>query len=208
MPQLKYKDPVDGVWKPLVIGAGGPQGPQGDGIIPGEGMPNGRVVASPGAIYKDIVVSGTGAKQVLGTNGAMLWIKESGVNSNTGWVILQGDTKWRKIPLHSSMNPSYGFIYMRRINNEVYFTVSDIWPTVSGELMILPGGDPMAIGFRITGRVASSVFREGTIIANSVLGWKSAGLFYQSAGANSWTYAQVSGLTTEAWPSQTLSEIP
>ena len=191
----------------------GLQGVQGASAMPntdlvGVGMPNGRIVGSPGALYRDTFTSGTGAKALLGTNGASVWIKESGVNTNTGWVIFQGDTKWRKLPLHASMNPSYGFIYMRRINNQVLFTVSDVWPTVAGELVILTGADSTANGFRITGRVASPVFREGVQVANSIIGWKASGLLYQSAGANSWTYAQVTGLTTEAWPSQTLPEIP
>lgn len=42
----------------------------------GAGVPNGTVTASPGAIY-------------LNTNGGAsttLWVKQSGTNTNTGWV--------------------------------------------------------------------------------------------------------------------------
>jgi hypothetical protein len=42
----------------------------------GEGDPNGRVVASPGALYLN----------TEGGAGTALWVKESGVEDDTGWV--------------------------------------------------------------------------------------------------------------------------
>lgn len=42
----------------------------------GDGDPNGKVVANPGAFY----LNGSGGA------GNTLWVKESGVNTNTGWV--------------------------------------------------------------------------------------------------------------------------
>jgi len=45
-------------------------------ITVGTGTPNGSVTASPGAIYLNL---GGGA-------GTTLYVKESGTNTNTGWV--------------------------------------------------------------------------------------------------------------------------
>jgi len=42
----------------------------------GSGDPNGNVMASPGAVYTN----------TAGGAGATLWVKESGANTNTGWV--------------------------------------------------------------------------------------------------------------------------
>jgi len=45
-------------------------------IFSGAGGPNGAVTASPGAIYLN----------TSGGAGTTLYVKESGVNTNTGWV--------------------------------------------------------------------------------------------------------------------------
>ncbi|WP_146080801.1 hypothetical protein [Pseudoclavibacter sp. RFBB5] len=190
-------------------GTQGGIGPQGASGMPnvdlvGTGMPNGVVTASPGTVYRDTFTSGG----LLGTNGASQWIKVSGTNTNTGWSVLRGDTGWRRVALPAAFNHAYGFINFRRINDEVTFLVSDVWPTQAGEIMISPGGATGMPGFRPTGRVASQVWREGAAIANSLLGWKSAGLFYQSAGSNSWTYATLTALTAEAWPTGALIGTP
>lgn len=189
-------------------GTPGGIGPQGASGMPnvdlvGTGMPNGVVTASPGTVYRDTFTSGG----LLGTNGASQWIKVSGAG-NTGWVVLRGDTGWRRIPLPAAFNQAYGFVNFRRINDEVTFLVSDVWPTQAGEIYIMSGAAAGMAGFRPTGRVASQVWREGVAIASSLLGWKSAGLFYQSAGSNSWTYATLTALTAEAWPTGALIGTP
>lgn len=158
--------------------------------------PPGSLAANVGTTYTDLAQ----------TNGARKWFK---INSQaSGWKVVDGDTGWRRIPTPTAFNQAYGFINFRRINDEVTFLVSDVWPLAAGEIIISPGGAVGMPGFRPTGRVASQVWREGVPIANSLLGWKSAGLFYQSAGANSWTYATLTALTAEAWPTGALIGIP
>lgn len=169
----------------------GPQDPAGNSSVSvseherrGVGMPNGRETAPVGTYYTDTAA----------TNGAIRWVKSTGTG-NTGWTVSHEDTGWRRIPTPAGFNAAYGFINIRRINDEVTFLVSDVWPLAAGEIMILAGG---IAGFRPTGRASAQVWREGSAIANSLVGWKSSGLFYQSAGANSWTYGTVTALTTEA----------
>ena len=50
--------------------------PQGVIFGPGQGDPNGLVKASPGAVYL----------RADGGAGTSFYVKESGVNTNTGWV--------------------------------------------------------------------------------------------------------------------------
>lgn len=45
-------------------------------IIRGSGSPNGAVVANPGVIYQN----------TAGGAGVSIYVKESGVGTNTGWV--------------------------------------------------------------------------------------------------------------------------
>ena len=51
--------------------------------------PEGAVVGSPGDVYA--------STDVAATLGRRLWFKASGVATNTGWVLLEGDTGWRNI---------------------------------------------------------------------------------------------------------------
>lgn len=189
-------------------GTQGGIGPQGASGMPnvdlvGTGMPNGVVTASPGTVYRDTFTGGG----LLGTNGASQWIKASGTG-NTGWVVLKGDTGWRRIATPAGFNASYGFINFRRIDDEVTFLVSDVWPTQAGEISIFAAGSAWMAGWRPTGRSASQVWREGAPVANSLLGWKSSGLFYQSAGTSTWNYATLTALTAEAWPTGALIGTP
>jgi hypothetical protein len=46
------------------------------GTQSGQGDPNGAVTADPGMTYRN----------TLGGAGATFWVKESGVDTNTGWV--------------------------------------------------------------------------------------------------------------------------
>jgi hypothetical protein len=73
-------------------------------------MPNGLVIGNPGDTYTD----------TAGTNGAWKWRKASGTG-NTGWVVVDGDTGWRSIPVSDITNwhANYGNgfpVKVRRVN--------------------------------------------------------------------------------------------
>lgn len=76
--------------------------------IHGTGMPNGKVTAPVGTTYVD-----TNA-----TNGALKWIKRSGVG-NQGWEVLTGDTGWRTLNIKSKLGNS--FLKVRRKNDLVTY---------------------------------------------------------------------------------------
>ena len=76
--------------------------------IHGRGMPNGVVTAPVGTTYVDEAV----------TNGALKWIKKTGIG-NTGWEVLIGDTGWKVLPSVSKLGGSY--VKVRRVNNVVSY---------------------------------------------------------------------------------------
>lgn len=77
---------------PGPVGPVGPQGPKGDTgntsvhELRGTGFPEGVVTASPGTYYTDTAV----------TNGAVRWVKVTGVGS-LGWQVIYGDTGRRDL---------------------------------------------------------------------------------------------------------------
>ena len=74
----------------------------------GEGMPNGKIDGTIGQTYVD----------TKKTNGALKWIKRT-PNGNQGWVVLDGDTGWRKLRAYSVLGNSA--IHVRRINNQITY---------------------------------------------------------------------------------------
>jgi hypothetical protein len=87
------------------------------GIITGTGSPEGVVTAPVGSMYTDTAA----------TNGAIRWIKATGVG-NTGWRVEYGDTGWRNIvgsiyagPSLAANFPTVNALYMRRVGMEVTF---------------------------------------------------------------------------------------
>ena len=76
--------------------------------IHGEGMPNGKVDGTLGQTYVD----------TRKTNGALKWIKRT-PSGNQGWVVLDGDTGWRKLNVLSKLGNSY--LQVRRVNDTVYY---------------------------------------------------------------------------------------
>ncbi len=87
------------------------------GIITGTGFPEGVVTAPVGSMYTDTAA----------TNGAIRWIKATGVG-NTGWRVEYGDTGWRNIvgsiyagPDLAANFPTVNVLQMRRIGMEVKF---------------------------------------------------------------------------------------
>lgn len=85
-----------------------PTGQANEYEIHGQGMPNGRVVASVGTTYVD----------TNGTNGAFKWIKRTGAD-NQGWEVLTGDTGWRTLQIVSKLGGS--FLKVRRKNDIVMY---------------------------------------------------------------------------------------
>lgn len=81
----------------------------------GKGSPEGVVLAPIGTRYVD----------TQATNGAVEWMKFSGDNTATGWVVTQGDTKWRDID--SLLNATYvaplSRTLLRRVNGRVYLAM-------------------------------------------------------------------------------------
>ena len=76
--------------------------------IHGEGMPNGKVDGTLGQTYVD----------TRKTNGALKWIKRT-PSGNQGWVVLDGDTGWKKLNVLSKLGNSY--LQVRRVNDTVYY---------------------------------------------------------------------------------------
>lgn len=76
--------------------------------IHGEGMPNGKVDGTIGQTYVD----------TRKTNGALKWIKRT-PSGNQGWVVLDGDTGWKKLNVLSKLGNSY--LQVRRVNDTVYY---------------------------------------------------------------------------------------
>lgn len=76
--------------------------------LTGEGMPNGKVEGTLGQTYVD----------TRKTNGALKWIKRT-PSGNQGWVVLDGDTGWKKLNVLSKLGNSY--LQVRRVNDTVYY---------------------------------------------------------------------------------------
>jgi len=87
------------------------------GIITGTGFPEGVVTAPVGSMYTDTAA----------TNGAIRWIKATGVG-NTGWRVEYGDTGWRNLVGSAYAGaslaanfPTVSTLQMRRVGMEVTF---------------------------------------------------------------------------------------
>lgn len=76
--------------------------------LTGTGMPNGRVEGTIGQTYVD----------TARTNGALKWIKRT-PSGNQGWFVLDGDTGWKNLNIHSKLGASY--LKVRRINDQVQY---------------------------------------------------------------------------------------
>lgn len=135
--------------------------------IKGSGMPNGKVVATPGTTYVDMSV----------TNGALKWIKQSGTG-NTGWKVLVGDTGWRTLKAQSLFGSS--FVKIRRVNNMVSYQFGGLeWGLFGlirrgGNGFVSYGNNPkycrltpnygIPEGFRTVGSVEGPVYNDNGII--------------------------------------------
>ena len=135
--------------------------------IKGSGMPNGKVVATPGTTYVDMSV----------TNGALKWIKQSGTG-NTGWKVLVGDTGWRTLKAQSLFGSS--FVKIRRVNNMVSYQFGGLeWGLFGlirrgGNGFVSYGNNPkycrltpnygITEGFRTVGSVVGPGYNDSGII--------------------------------------------
>lgn len=82
----------------------------------GSGSPEGVVTAKVG----------TGWTDILATFGAVKWLKASGDNTNTGWIVSVGDTGWRDVSAslaagYLTSNPN-AKLYVRRTATTVWWS--------------------------------------------------------------------------------------
>ena len=99
----------------------------------GAGFPEGKVTAPVGTMYTDTAA----------TNGAIRWIKTSGVG-NTGWCVEYGDTGWRDISNDVDLttleiDPS-GHVRIRRIERLVEYSFKGVKAKKSGNIYLAPQG--------------------------------------------------------------------
>ena len=92
----------------IILPTSSQNAPTSSSELIGEGMPNGKVDGTIGQTYVD----------TKKTNGALKWIKRT-PSGNQGWVVLDGDTGWRKLNVLSKLGNSY--LQVRRINDTVYY---------------------------------------------------------------------------------------
>lgn len=131
-----------------LTGPTGPVGPKGDTGDPtayelrGTGFPEGKVAAPVGTYYTDEAV----------TNGAWRWFKKTGTG-NTGWVVQDGDTGWRKVPLLDpglTSNDMWTGAKVRRVGDEVILRLS-VTPSASAPAGRFTLFQPVWTGFRADG---------------------------------------------------------
>ena len=91
------------------------------------------------------------------TNGARKWISTG--MTNTSWVVTDGDTGWRDIPM---LNGWTGYLYVRRTTNNVCINLDYIRGGTALEVCTLPPG------FRVK-RNVKLVVTSGTIIQTMYL---------------------------------------
>ncbi|TFC63716.1 hypothetical protein E3O62_02495 [Cryobacterium sp. TMT2-15-1] len=163
-------------------------------IRQGTGFPNGVVTANVGSIYIDTAF----------TNGASSWIKKSGTG-NTGFEILEGDTKWREISTLAPVgNITSGSLQIRRIGSRIFIQASNLYiPSTSNTPLIADIGVSLGSSFRpiennsaiISASVASGVTKMLSIAPLSTTN----GITH--SGEISTRYWAASYDTAQPWPS-------
>lgn len=146
---------------PAAAGVAFDNGPK---MLSGTGSPQYVVTAPVGSLYFDINA----------TTGATHWRKATGAG-NSGWVVMQGDTGWRKMAAWNAAgtldgdgfwtawysgasvitNNGAGHLQMRRIHNTVHCRIAGLKTTAGAGSSVFFGLDapttPIPIGFRPTG---------------------------------------------------------
>lgn len=188
----------------LELGTSGPR------VMSGTGSPESTVTAPVGSIWY----------QTDSTVGVTHWRKATGTG-NTGWVVMAGDTGWRKIVVsdtavftnttYNAANPN-SYLYLRRVGNTVEFRfntgTSATFTTNYQTIFTLPSGfRPLPFSSPQNGTTGPwCALWDGSSIAPSTKG------LYQTSNTNStylsagsWTsgigYSGFATLsTTDAWP--------
>lgn len=103
----------------------------------GYGQPNGSVISAVGGEYTDLSA----------TNGAVKWVKTSGVG-NTGWTVAFGDTGWRDITglinTGLDLHDAAGSCRIRRKEDQVEF-MARLKPKAGGTLEGVQRGLPVTV---------------------------------------------------------------
>jgi hypothetical protein len=168
----------------------------------GTGSPEGSVTATVGARYYD----------TADTNGAILWVKESG-SGNTGWRVVWGDTGWRsvlKADLGNPANLTFTSHRMRRINDIVHVRIAEMttgasWTSAntSDDVVTMPTG--FTAGTQFAGASVMPNGRNGSTGAVVFCGMTGSGTSfafeYGIAASQSCSAISLVYTTTVAWPS-------
>ena len=156
-------------------------------MIAGNGMPNGKVLAPVGSTYIDRDA----------TNGAIRWIKKTGVNSVNGWAVDYGDTGWRNItPNPLPANIASTTIKVKRCGDVVEFCMdSSEFISVTETKMFdrLPEGFRVPSGIYINAGLGPGTSHSGHISLTSDQVKTQA-----SVGKYKTTYVRYT--TNDAWP--------
>lgn len=124
----------------------------------GEGFPEGKVSAPVGAIYTDI----------LGTAGAIRWIKTSGTGT-TGWAVEYGDTGWWDVddyfPWITRGDRTAPYIRMRKFGQYTEIAIRAVSTGVSGYESLPEGWRPRN-PYTYLGDVYNSTARESVPVGN------------------------------------------
>lgn len=156
-------------------------------VFNGTGSPEGVIVAPPGSKYTD----------KNATNGAVEWVKATGVG-NAGWKVTFGDTGWRYVPL-TSANVT-GFIYMRRVNERVYFAI----PGSSAMVGASPGSpetllSPVPSGF-VPSLSTTALYGQNGAPMSRLLNVGAAIQAYLLVANQAIQIPEVSRVTDQTWP--------
>lgn len=159
-------------------------------LFEGIGSPQGQIAAPLGSQYRDTAA----------TRGAVFWIKTAGeATSNTGWLLVAGDTGWRNVAGMLSMRTGgAGHVaQLRRVNDVVDLYLDLTMPNSTASplnALVLP------VGFRphVTRHGAMQDNKEGAAVSTAV-GSDGVVAFY-TLSANKRDRFNGTWTTQDAWP--------
>ena len=153
----------------------------------GTGSPEGKITAPVGSVYTDTAA----------TNGAIRWVKASGIG-NAGWVAEYGNTGLRDIS-HLLLDAS-GSVSICRISQVVYLNAKGITPAStlgSGSTFL----DVLPVGFRpIERRDFANMSRIRDGVSRSMFQFPTGAMGVWVPSTSDKYFFQHSWLTTNAWP--------
>lgn len=165
------------------------------GPIEGAGSPQGVVRAPAGTEYID----------TSGTNGAWKWIKKTAI-STTGWVVTEGDTGWREMPVDTWISsvafPVVSKQRLRRVGDTVWVGLE--FEYEAAQFSYRPSATPAGFRPDLSAFSAPMAGYSGEPIQIGVFGVNSSGTTFMRtrAGIASATtgYFTTSWTTSQAWP--------